>query len=104
MTSVGFYPNIGGIESVTEYLADEFVRLGHEVKIITRTADDGSKTFPYEVIRKPKAKQLWNAYRWCDVFVHQAISLYWLWPALSFRKPWFVVYHQSRYPSTLRGG
>lgn len=37
MTSVFFYPHIGGIESVTEYLADEFTRMGHNVTVVTRT-------------------------------------------------------------------
>lgn len=37
MTSVFFYPHIGGIETVTEYLADEFVRLGHDVTVVTTT-------------------------------------------------------------------
>lgn len=104
MVSVPFYPHIGGIESVTEYLANEFVRLGHKVKVITRTPELGTKSFPYEVIRRPKTGQLWSAYRWCDVFVHQGISLYWAWPAFTFQKPWFIVYHLPSYPNTLRGG
>lgn len=43
MTSVFFYPHIGGIETVTEYLADEFTRLGHSVIVVTNTKESGEK-------------------------------------------------------------
>lgn len=33
MTSVFFYPHIGGIESIAEYLADEFTRMGYAMTV-----------------------------------------------------------------------
>lgn len=103
MTSEFFYPHIGGIETVTEYLADEFVRMGHEVKIITTTVECGDKNFSFEVLRKPTKKAFWKAYSWCDVYVHQGVSLKRTWPLLLKHKPWFVVYHQVFYQSGLLG-
>lgn len=97
MASVFFYPHIGGIESVTEFLADEFTRMGHNVTVITRTTETGDKQFSYKVLRNPSKKELWNAYCHCDVFVHQGISLLWVWPLLLKRKPWFIVYHGTNY-------
>ena len=98
MTSVFFYPHIGGIETVTENMATEFSRMeGIEVKVVTTTSDTGSKTFPFEVYRNPDRKTLWRLYKWCDVFVHQGISLKWVWPWLVKRKPWFIVYHQPQF-------
>lgn len=97
MTSVFFYPHIGGIETVTEYLADEFTRLGHSVIVVTNTKESGEKIFPYKVLRCPNPIDLFKAYKWCDVFVHQGISLKWVWPWLLMKKPWFIVYHQA-YP------
>ena len=35
-SSYVFYPSIGGIELVSSILAQEFVNLGHEVKLITQ--------------------------------------------------------------------
>lgn len=103
MTSEFFYPHIGGIETVTEYLADEFSRMGHEVKIVTTTQETGDRVFSYEVLRKPSVKQLWRAYNWCDVFVHQGISLKRVWPLLIKKKPWFVIYHQVYFQSGIKG-
>lgn len=103
MTSEFFYPHIGGIETVTEYLADEFVRMGHEVKIITTTKEDGDKTFSYEILRNPSKSEFWSAYVWCDIYVHQGISLKRVWPLLLKRKPWVVVYHQACYQTGFLG-
>lgn len=103
MTSVRFYPSIGGIQLMTEFLAEEFIRQGHEVKIITRTTEVGEKDFPFEVIRNPSTVDLFRAYFWCDVFVHQSISLYWTLPAFLFLKPWFIVYHQAYLPPGISG-
>ena len=70
LSSYAFYPNIGGIESVSELLAAEFVRLGHEVKIITQTPGEDREGWGFGVLRKPGARALFQAVRWCDVFFH----------------------------------
>lgn len=106
MTSIYFYPHIGGIETVTEFLASEFSRMGHNVKVVTTSPCDNEhkdKTFNFEIIRQPKAKELLAAYTWCDVFVHQGISLKWVWPLLIRRRPWFIVYHQGGYQPGILG-
>lgn len=57
MTTEFFYPHIGGLENITESLADEFVQMGHSVIVITNTIDKGKKEFPYIVLRKPSMKK-----------------------------------------------
>ncbi len=94
LSSYAFYPNIGGIESVSELLAAEFVRLGHEVRIMTQTPGADREGWGFEVLRKPSARELFQAVRWCDVFFHNNISLQSLWPLLLVRRPWVVV-HQT---------
>lgn len=94
LSSYAFYPNIGGIESVSELLAAEFVRLGHEVRILTQTAGADREGWGFEVLRKPSSRALLQAVRWCDVFFHNNISLQSLWPLLLVRRPW-VVTHQT---------
>jgi len=94
LSSHAFYPDIGGIETASELLAAEFVRLGHEVRIITQTSGADREGWGFEVLRKPGARALLQAVRWCDVFFHNNISLQTLWPLLFVRRPW-VVTHQT---------
>ncbi len=94
LSSYAFHPNIGGIESASELLAAEFVRLGHEVRVVTQTPGVDKEGWGFEVLRKPGARALIQALRWCDVFFHNNISLHSLWPLLFVRRPW-VVTHQT---------
>ncbi|MCX6967514.1 MAG: glycosyltransferase family 4 protein [Verrucomicrobia bacterium] len=94
LSSYAFYPNIGGIESVSELLANEFVRLGHEVRVITQTPGADREEWKFEVLRKPSARGLLRAVQWCDLFFQNNISLQSLWPLLLVRRPW-VVTHQT---------
>lgn len=87
-----FFPSIGGIETVTNLLAREFVRLGHEVRVVTQTEGDGD--FPFTVIRRPGPLELLRHLRWCDVFLQNNISLRTLWPLLFVRRPLFIT-HQT---------
>lgn len=104
MTSIFFYPNIGGIETVTENIAFEFTRLGHEVIIMTLSNDEvKDKTFPFLVVRKPSISIFFKLYKWCNVFVHQGISLKWIWPTFLIKKPWVIVAHQVNYQSGVLG-
>lgn len=103
MTTEFFYPHIGGLESITESLADEFVNMGHSVIVITNTIEKGNKVFPYIILRNPSIKELWKAYIWCDIFVHQQLSLKRIWPLFLKRKPWIVTYHQVGWQSGILG-
>ncbi len=94
ISSYKFYPDVGGIESVSSTLAHEFVSLGHEVKLITQTLATDTKCFSFEVIRQPTPQQLFSLVRWCNIFFHNNISLQSLWPLLLIRRPWIVA-HQT---------
>ncbi|HEY8834013.1 MAG TPA: glycosyltransferase family 1 protein, partial [Chthoniobacterales bacterium] len=87
-----FFPSTGGIETVSNLLAREFVRLGHEVRVVTQTAGEGA--FPFAVVRRPGAPELFRHVRWCDVFLQNNISLRTLWPLLFVRRPLFIT-HQT---------
>lgn len=86
-----FFPSTGGIETVSELLAREFVAAGHEVRVITGTPGDPHLLYP--VIRDP-AFELLHHVRWCDVFLQNNISLRTLWPLLFVRRPLFII-HQT---------
>jgi glycogen(starch) synthase len=87
-----FFPSTGGIETVSEILAREFIALGHDVRVVTQTKGNGSFAFP--VIRRPGAAEILRQVRWCDVFLQNNISLRTLWPLLFVRRPLFVA-HQT---------
>ncbi len=89
-----FSPDIGGIETVSALLACEFVRLGHDVRVLTTTAADDGRAWPFQVVRRPSSRELVRHTAWCDVFFQNNISLQTVWAAFLLRKPW-VVAHQT---------
>jgi glycosyltransferase involved in cell wall biosynthesis len=88
-----FYPSVGGIEEVSRILAQEFVRAGHEVKVVTQTSENDATAFPFAVHRRPGPLELLRLVEWCDVFLHSNISLQTAWPLLLRRRPWVVAHH-----------
>jgi len=88
-----FAPSVGGLETVSQSLAEEFVRQGHEVRLITQTPGTGDDHYPFEVRRGPSAAELVARVRWCDVCFHNNISLPRAWPLLYVRRPWVVAHH-----------
>ena len=96
LSSHAFSPSIGGIETVSALLAEEFSRLGHAVTVLTQSAGPDSEKFSYSIARRPSMRTLWSFVRQCDVFWHNNLSLRTVWPALSLRKP-VVVTHQGSY-------
>lgn len=87
-----FRPNVGGIETMSEMLAEEFAALGHEVRVVTPVPGDNGDE-PYRVVRQPSRRELLAHTRWCDVFFQNNISLQTLWPLLLIRRPWVVAHH-----------
>lgn len=91
-----FYPSVGGIETVVSILADEFVKLGHEVKLISQIPTTDEKSFSFEVIRCPKPQFFLQLMQWCEVYFQPTISLKGIWPLLISPKPW-IVSHNNWY-------
>lgn len=87
-----FFPGTGGIETVSNLLAREFVELGHEVRVITQTEGGGAFSFP--VIRRPGMLELLRQVKWCNVFLQNNISLRTLWPLLFVHRP-LCIAHQT---------
>lgn len=71
-TSV-FAPSVGGIETLTETLCRQFVRLGHQVVVVT--ISPGTADVPFEVVRRPRWTEFCKLLSWCDVFVQANVSL-----------------------------
>ncbi|XHR30844.1 MAG: glycosyltransferase family 4 protein [Chthoniobacteraceae bacterium] len=92
--SHAFYPQIGGIESISEGLAAEFARQGHQVRLVTPDAGPDKPEWNFEVFRQPSRGELVELCRWCDVVFQNNISLQTAWPLLLVGRPW-VVAHQT---------
>ncbi len=89
-----YWPKLGGIETVTLLMAEEFQKAGHSVQIVTATPEGSERReFPWPVHRNPSARRLWRLVRWADVVLHNQISLHTAWPVLIQRKPWVVAHH-----------
>ena len=86
-----FHPRVGGTETVGLLLAGEFHSAGHEVRVVTSTPEPAD--LPYEVLRRPGPGRLLEAVRWCDVCLHNNVSLQMAWPLLTVRRPWLIAHH-----------
>ena len=95
-SSYTFFPNVGGIESVSEILSERFAEAGHEVHVITQTRGEGDVEHQtrYRLTRRPSLWKLFRLLCRCDILFQNNISLRSLIPALLLRKP-VVVVHQT---------
>lgn len=82
-----FFPDIGGIESNSEILADYFYKAGHEICLVTWSEDNNLKKFPFKIIRNPNKKQLFQQHKWAEVIFENNPCLRMSWPNLFFNRP-----------------
>lgn len=82
-----FSPDIGGIESISKMFAEEFVKAGHEVRIITHSIETVKQDFSYLVVRQPKIKTLFEQYRWSDVVLENNPCVRLAWPLFFVPRP-----------------
>ncbi len=97
ISSHAFAPSLGGIETVGALLAEEFVKMGDSVVVITQTVDGPNLTqTAIPIVRAPSPSRLRRLTKWCDVVWHNNLSLRTVWPALLTGKP-LVITHQGSY-------
>ncbi len=104
ISSYAFAPSIGGIETVTAILADEFANRGHDVKVITQTAGPDTVARTFSVLRRPSSWELIQAVWWCDVFIQNNISLRSLWAGLLLLKPTILIHQTWLFPGHSNAG
>jgi glycogen synthase len=76
-----FAPSIGGIETATLVLAEQFHDAGHDVTVITASPDSaGSFSAPYVVVRNPSRSELFTQLKNADAIIQNNISLNFAWP------------------------
>lgn len=88
-----FAPRIGGIETVSEMLAEAFVAAGHEVRVLCQTPVDRTEQHPFQVVRRPGFIETLRCWRWAQVVMHMNVSLKGLLPFLFVPRPWVATHH-----------
>ena len=60
-----FWPSVGGIETVTDVLAEQLIQLGHECVVVTESPLNGKPELsrPYTIVRQPSRRQRWALVR-----------------------------------------
>ena len=87
-----FPPSVGGIETVTRILAEQFTRLGATVTVVTPTPGEPISA-DYKLIRRPSLRQLRALARASDLVFQSNISLRTLLPLLFSGKPIVITHH-----------
>ena len=87
-----FYPAIGGIENHTLFLAKEFVRAGHEVKVVTEQPQTGSTPLEnIEIFHSADKLSQIRLFMWSDIFYMPNITLKGIWLlVLNPLKRWMI--------------
>lgn len=95
-TSHRFYPDIGGVETVSDILAKSFVNAGNSVRVLTNSKGNSTydkQIFPFDIIREPSTTDLVSAYYWADLVFQNNLEVRHLWPIIFIRKPLVIALH-----------
>ena len=91
-----FYPSIGGIENHTLFLAKEFLKAGHQVKIVTEQVQNPDAGLPnIEVVHSSRKWSQVKLFFWAQVLYMPNITLKGVW--LLFLNPFkkWVISHND---------
>ncbi len=101
LIQTAFHPNIGGIETISALLADEWTAAGEEITVCTDVARELTRTrdFPFPVHHRPAARELFTLVRRSDVVVQMNVSLKMIWPVPILRAKLVAVHHGCYFAS-----
>ena len=102
LCSYAFHPSIGGIETTSLFLAEQFVKRGLHVEVVTHSPTDAQDNhdYGYPVLRRPNRSELLQAVKRSDLVYQNNISLNYLWPLLIARRP-LVITNQTPIDATI---
>lgn len=92
--SGAFWPLVGGIESVSETLAEGFMARGHQITVATATPAEQERSWSYPVVRNPGRTELLQLVKQANIVVSNGASLVPVLPCLLSRTP-LVWIHQG---------
>lgn len=88
-----FYPSIGGTETISRILAEQFTTLGHRVVVATQTIHHNPEPFPFQVVRQPSKRELLRLVKHSDIILHIGLSLKAYFPFLLYRRALVLSHH-----------
>jgi len=90
--STVFHPAVGGLENLTLLLIKEFIRAGHQVKVVTEQVQDPARPLEgVEVIHISEHLRTLRFFLWCDVLYMPNITLKCVWlMAFNPFKKWVI--------------
>lgn len=88
-----FSPFVGGIEVISELLAEGFSKAGHEVHLLTWTTECSENVYSFKVIRNPGLLKLIKEHEWADLVFENNLCLRLAWPGLLFGRPSVIALH-----------
>src|SRR5688572_21013933 len=102
--SYAFSPSVGGIETIAEQLAENFLALGHECTVVTQTPADYREQAdrPYSVVRRPRLSEKLKLIRSHDIVYSNGSSMNLFWWSWLLGKP-FVWTHQGYQVTSIDG-
>jgi len=93
ISTVAFAPRVGGMETAALDIASGLTERGHDVTLVTMTANSERDHYPFRVVRDTDPKTMWALIRDTDVIWQNHISLRMVWPALLQRRPVIFMHH-----------
>lgn len=94
LATLPFHPSVGGVETVSRLLAEEWARMGHAVVVATTTpSPEPAVALGYRIERRPSLLQMVRLYCNADLIILQGMTLRLGWPALLLPRRIFVVHH-----------
>ena len=97
-----FHPAVGGVETITATLADNLVKAGHELVVVTETPSLEPDRFPYRVVRNASFRRLLGLARDADIIHANGASLKMVPHAVMTGKP-FLWTHNGYQVSCIDG-
>jgi glycogen(starch) synthase len=91
-----YRPTVGGLEFVVRTLGQEFLKLGHESRILTNQDGSWHDDAELGVVRRPTPYSQLDAIRWADAVICHQDALRLVWPlALISGKPALMIMNMS---------
>jgi glycogen(starch) synthase len=93
--SPSFYPQIGGLETVSMLIAKTLAKKKIDVVVITYAALDNHMELDegFKILRNPSSIVLFKEHIKADIFFHHNVSLKGVWPLLLYPKKWVILHH-----------
>jgi glycosyltransferase involved in cell wall biosynthesis len=101
IVSYAFLPSLGGQETASLALAEELVRCGHQVEIVTAMPAGRRPEPPFAVYHRPSPLKLLALHARADAVIHNGLSMRFFWPLLLVPRRWLVIHLIDRRLSAL---